>query len=336
MTMNQKLRRYVGVAYAGAKKTVDVARKGATAVLAVQTGLGIRGVEGSSSPGAGTELQVHRVDGNTTAMHPYAEKGQARQEHAFNPDNVTPEVLEHFKKLGVKDPEQFIRNVQTARKQLAEMPWKKSSETNHKKFDEETEHLTSDEKIATVRAAAEEASKIADRVTQVLAARQLLSEQKSIAEAPQGNSAEAPQKSIAEAPQKSNETEQKDAGILCLDGSATKVGYTLTEESLTIIADLSTVNTCDNTISNVYFKQNAQITCPADCTPQAIDGWLLPGTPSSIGFAGTSTAGNIDAVSCTTSDGNNVAPTKVILEVQPIGTSNGQLSLGTQKEYELP
>ena len=38
----------------------------------------------------------------------------------FNLYNVTPAVLEHLKKLGVKDPEQFIRNVQTARKPLAE------------------------------------------------------------------------------------------------------------------------------------------------------------------------------------------------------------------------
>ena len=75
---------------------------------------------------------------------------------------------------------------------------------------------------------------------------------------------------------------------------------------------------------------------PADYTPPGIVSWLSDGAPSSIGFLGTSKASNIDAVSCTTSDGNNVAPISVILEVQPIGTSNGQLSLGTQEEYKLP
>jgi hypothetical protein len=60
------------------------------------------------------------------------------------------------------------------------------------------------------------------------------------------------------------------------------------------------------------------------------------GDPKNIGFAEVSTAGNIDAVSCTTSDGNNVAPISVILEMQPIGWINGYQSFGTQTGYKLP
>jgi hypothetical protein len=320
MSERQKLREWVGFGYA------------ATAVLASMIG----GARAETPPG--TAL-VPRDDRYTTGLPP------ALVQKEFN--HPSPETAQHnaLRELGMTD--QQIREVMQREHQIKQKYYDRQlakqansddyldgltslfKEESNETFDDETKQFTSNEKIATVRAVAEEASEIANRVTQVIAARRLLSEQKSIAEAPQGNSAEAPQKS--------NETEQKDTGILCLDGSATKVGYDLTEESLTIIANLETVNTCDNTIiSKVYFDQNALITCPADCTPSGITRWMSPGNPSSIGFAGVSTAGNIDAVSCTTSDGNNIAPISVILEVQPIGFINGYQSFGTQEDYKLP
>jgi hypothetical protein len=221
-------------------------------------------------------------------------------------------------------------------------PGKESSETNHKKFDEGRDQLTSDEKIATVRAVAEKASKIANRVTQVLAERRLLSEQKkSITEAPQGSIAEAPQKS-AEAPQKSNETEQKDTGIPCLLSGpipydpATTVTGEWTDESVIISANLNTVSTCEGTISGVYFNQDADVACPAGCNlASAITSWATVGNPSSIGYRGISTASNLEAVSCETSDGTLVPPAIVTVTVQPRGIRNGQETLGSVNLYTL-
>jgi hypothetical protein len=101
----------IGIAFAGALKAAEATMKITTAGLAIQAGLGMRGVEGSSTPGSGTELQVRGDDGNTTALHPYSEGAQTRPQREFNPDNVTPEVLEHFKKIGVKNPEKLIQDV---------------------------------------------------------------------------------------------------------------------------------------------------------------------------------------------------------------------------------
>jgi hypothetical protein len=324
MSESQKLRKWVGVSQAG-----RVAKAAFVATLAFtgMSGAMADQFQKQQCNGSLSEGGFNHPSRETALYHALRDRGMT--------DQQILEVVQQERQIKQKYEDRQIAkqaNPDDHLDGLRPLFGKGSSETNHKKFDDETKQLTSDEKIAKVRAAAEEASKIADRVTQVLANRRLLSEQKSITEAP----AEAPQKS-AEAPQKINETEQKDTYILCLDGSATKVGYDLTEESLTIIAELETVNTCDNTIiSNVYFDQNAQITCPAGCTASGITRWMSPGNPSSIGFAGVSTAGNIDAVSCTTSDGNNIAPISVTLEVQPIGLINGYQSFGTQKDYKLP
>src|SRR5271157_4296036 len=83
----------------------------------------------------------------------------------FNPNKVTPELLDHLRKVGVPDPEQHIRNIQqreqrqnmrqlaekarenpevleSVRNLFEEMPEKESSETNRRKLDKGTERLT--------------------------------------------------------------------------------------------------------------------------------------------------------------------------------------------------
>jgi hypothetical protein len=213
---------------------------------------------------------------------------------------------------------------------------KGSSETNHKKFDDETKQLTSDEKISAVRAVAEEASKTADRVMQALANRRLLSEQKSIAEAPQGNSAEAPQRS-AEAPTNSFQSEQKNIPGPCLFSGTkppeypiTSVSCTPIENALQLSAQYNTINTCSDVISDVQFQDTLYYTCPKGCTePSETNLLYTPGNPSSIGYRGISSASSVTNVVCETSNGDQVAPTALTVTVQPVGIRNGGETLGS-------
>ena len=155
MSEEQKLRKWVGVGYAG--RVAKAALVGIAALTA----------KVSAEAPAGMAL-VNSDAGKTTALHPYSEGAQSRPRSEFNPDNVTPELLEHLSTF-MKNPERFIRNVQqqdqkreqrqemrrlveearenpevlkSLRKLFEEIPGKKSSETNRMKRDLGTERLT--------------------------------------------------------------------------------------------------------------------------------------------------------------------------------------------------
>jgi hypothetical protein len=208
-----------------------------------------------------------------------------------------------------------------------------SSETNHKKFDEGTKQLTSDEKIATVRAAAEEASKIADRVKQVLAARRLLSEQKSIAEAPQGNSAEAPTSSEI-APTSSKDIYTQDSSGPCLQWDTTNSKVTGVEiptsdgTALQVVYNLRVQNICSDPVDNVLFSVVDDWACPADCVnPTGTLSNAFEGSPSSIGQNQFTAGRSDDRTWCTQSDndGNpiSVPPDSVTTTAYLIGEQDG-------------
>ncbi len=142
--------------------------------LAIGTTLlaaGMSGVEARPEP-SGSALQSKGND-NTTGLHPQEFNNLSHPTALeFNPYTykVTPELLDHLRKVGVPDPEQHIRNVQqqeqninkreqrmrrlaekarenpdvleSVRKLFEEMPGKESSETNRMKLDKGTERLT--------------------------------------------------------------------------------------------------------------------------------------------------------------------------------------------------
>ena len=111
------------------------------------------GVEARPEP-SGSALQRQGHD-NTTGLHPQEFNNLSHPTALeFNPYTykVTPELLDHLRKVGVPDPEQHIRNVQqreqrqkmrqlaekarenpevleSVRKLFEEMPGKESSET---------------------------------------------------------------------------------------------------------------------------------------------------------------------------------------------------------------
>ena len=324
MSEKQKLRKYIGPGYASLLKTAFVGTLALTAEVSADahagSALATRGTDTATGETPVPDQQSRAMGNSLRAVsaEQYEKHLQAYHDKVNNP----PFYFE-----GPKEAPSSAETLQS------------SMETHQR---EQDKHPSShEEEMATLKAVAEKAGKdpkFADRVTQVLAGRRLLSEQKSIAEAPQVNSAEAPHKS-AEAPQKSNETEQKDVGMPCLLSGPqlnppTTVEGDWTDESVTIIAELNTWNGCENTISGVYFNQQGYLTCPGGCTSGDL-GWISFGDPSSIGFAGISKAGNIETVSCKTSDGENVAPTSVTFTVQPIGISNGQETLGSFNTYFL-
>jgi pimeloyl-ACP methyl ester carboxylesterase len=98
--------------------------------------------------------------------------------HESHPSRVTPEVVEHLKKLGVLDPGQLIRNVQQGRYEN-----ETSSEQRGWKENKGTETRSSKKKqIAKLRALMKKAEtdpKARERVRQLLAEKQQLKEQKS-------------------------------------------------------------------------------------------------------------------------------------------------------------
>jgi hypothetical protein len=336
MSEEQKLRKWVGVGQAG-----RVAKAAFVATLA------FTGMSGAMAD----QFQKQQCNGSLSEggfnnLSPEATQYNALRERGMKDEQIL-EVLQQDQPIKQKHEErQFAKkalensddHLDGLSKLFEEIPGKESSETNHKKFGEGTKQLTSDEKIATARAVAEEASKIADRVTQVLAARRLLLEQKSIAEAP----AEAPQTS-AEAPQKSYETEQKDVGEPCLlsgpppfNPPTTVTIGEMTDEEVLINYNLHTINSCKGTISNMEFKNTILYGCPAGCAEGS-------GTyqneflayPRSIGLGDWSSSETTLGLSCKTNSGDDVPPTSATVIVQPAGTNNGQEVLGQVSTFTI-
>jgi hypothetical protein len=159
MSESQKLRKWVGVGYV------------ATAALAL--------IGGARADTPGTAL-VPRDGGNATDLSPvpglrdhYGLQGQTPLLE-FNPNRITPELLEHLSKF-VEDPELHIRNVQQG---IYED--ETSSEPQEGQENKGKEHLSSnEEKLATLKAVAEKAGKnpeLADRVRKLLEKKRQLSE----------------------------------------------------------------------------------------------------------------------------------------------------------------
>jgi hypothetical protein len=187
-------------------------------------------------------------------------------------------------------------------------------------------------------------------VTQVLAGRRLLSEQKSIAAAPQGNSAEAPQKSAeapqksaeapqgnsAEASQKSAEAPQKSAGapqksiaeaerkdsssIDCLDASTSTATSGLLPSPLEVPGTVVTVdyqlrvtNNCGKPVDSTLFYLTEEYTCPENCAAPGSTAPLqeLPSVPSTLGVPGQGYATENTLVYCVQQDSNGQAESVV-------------------------
>jgi hypothetical protein len=98
MNEDQKLRKWVGVGYAG-----RVAK-------AALVGIATLTAKVSADTPAGTAL-VNPDTGKATALHPYSEGAQSWPQSEFNLDHVTPETLEHFSKF-MKNPKRFIQEMQ--------------------------------------------------------------------------------------------------------------------------------------------------------------------------------------------------------------------------------
>jgi hypothetical protein len=124
MSEDQKLRKYVGIGYAA--KVVGL---GALALVG--------GARADTPPS--TDLAL-RENGNgndkTMALHPSSEGALSRPQREFNPDNVTPEVL---KQMGVKNPEQFIRNVQKLEQNLQQREQKRVQRQEMRRIVEEAQ-----------------------------------------------------------------------------------------------------------------------------------------------------------------------------------------------------
>ncbi len=103
-------------------------------------------------------------------------------------------------------------------------------------------------------------------------------------------------------------------GISDGDGTAIKVTY-----------NLNTINTCENTISNVAFQATETIACLAGCAEALITRELeISGLPSSIAQGQTSTGTRYDTIACIRTDANGAqtptVPTSMSTVVYPTGT----------------
>jgi hypothetical protein len=127
----EKMKEYIGPAYAGVWKAAEATMKGATAVFAVQSGFGIGRVEGFSAPSSGTELQV-RGDSNLSKVPEYfvqqkrisqAEKQMQLLQDVAARAKENPEfarkLLEHFGK-SMKNPEKFFQTLEQQEQKRAQ------------------------------------------------------------------------------------------------------------------------------------------------------------------------------------------------------------------------
>ncbi len=258
MSKEQKLRKWVGVGYAA-----KVAGLGALALIG--------GARADTPPG--TDLALRGND-KTTAPPPYSERAQTRQERAFNPDNVTPEVL---KKLGVKNPEQFIRNVQKLEQNLQQREQKREQRQEMRRIVEKARE--NPEVLESVRKLFEEMpgkkSSETDRRKRDLGRERLTPEKidPEAWESVRKQLAEVKGQGSTEPEQKSSETSRRKLNVppnlLCLDVSASHIA---TEGTVPVtdppgtgyqaILEPYLTNNCGETITNTEFSITSIVGCP--------------------------------------------------------------------------
>jgi hypothetical protein len=267
---------------------------------------------------------------------------------------VTPEVLEHFKKLGVKNPEQFIQNAQQQREQdiqkqlqrqkmrrlaekaqehpeilesvrklFEEMPGKKSSETDLGQLDKGTERLAQiDKQAQTLQAVVEKAKENPEFGQRV---RELLEEKRRKLDEP--------------CMQDSFPASSVRGEVAPVEGGGTV---------LQVLSDLGTTNICSDSVSSVQFGRIISYTCPPDCTPStggsATESTpaesFIPGVPSTIDQYATSKGSATDRLYCIQTDANGnetpVAPSSTLYIVWPQGIQKGSTIRGQSKPYYPP
>jgi hypothetical protein len=303
---------------------------------------GMSGAEARLEP-SGSALQSKESHDNITGLLPTFHQTEFNNlSHPtaleFNPYTykVTPELLDHLRNVGVKNPEQFIQNIQKReqrqkdrwlvknapenpdvleglRELFKEIPDKESKDTPqptteiHQDKGKGKESLSSNkEKMASLRVLMEKAKIDLEVMGR---ARKLLAEVKG-----KESSEQAHRKLLSSCFQWGIPNEVTAIGISDGDGTAIQVTY-----------NLNTINTCKGTISNIAFQATETIVCPAGCaeslmtkTPE------ISGLPSSIAQGQTSTGTRYETIACTRIDANGAktptVPTSMSTVVYPTGT----------------
>ena len=263
--------------------------------LAIGTTLlaaGMSGVEARPEP-SGSALQRQGHDNTTGLTHAFNQQEFNNLSHPtaleFNPYTykVTPELLDHLRKVGVPDPKQHIRNVQQGIY---------DGETSSEQREQEKPLSSNEKKIAAMRALMEKAKTDPEVMGR---ARKLLAESRPPSE------------------QESSELERRqlNPSDYCLQIALAKGFPTMVEvaegsvtgQGIMTDYNLNVVNDCYGTVHNVQFSLAEVHTCPGDCQPSNSGVRVfedVPGNPNTIGDKQVAEGHQPSLTYCIKSDSN--------------------------------
>ena len=129
-------------------------------------------------------------------------------------------------------------------------------------------------------------------------------------------------------------------GVPASSVTATGVSVEGGGTALNVAYSLSTINTCQDTISNVQFTASEIYTCPAGCTQQSdVKPISAEGVPSSIGQGIIAMGSPTDVVYCMQTDANGgqtpTVPSSLTVTFWPQGVQNGNEVQGTSKTLNV-
>jgi hypothetical protein len=356
MSEEQKLRKHIGVGYAG-----RVAKAAFVGIAALTAGV-------SADAHVGTAL-VSPDGGNATERH---EKGFSNLSNQTNLErslrNVTPEEL---KQMGVKNPERFLENVQKLEQNLQQREQKRAQRQEMRRLVEEAQK--NPEVLKSLSKLFEEMPKQESSEVKRSAEKRQPSEQvsqstKETHQQEQGKTAkwqalmdkikvhpearkllaskEASPPGSEIAPTSNEDIHTQDASGPCLQWNLDTSRVTGTEipvsdgTALQVVYSLHVQNICSDPVDNILYGAIENWQCPEGCVSSSgINTPSFDGLPLSIGQNQFSAGIWNDKIWCVQPDNNgnpvDVPPTSVTVAASVQGEQNGSKIYGPEVTFEV-